>query len=832
MFEKDLASLNKEQRQVVEATSQNLLVLAPAGTGKTKVIALRTAQLVKEGVAPKSILCLTFTNKAAKEMNERISLYIPKEARHMTIKTFHAFCYHLISHEKAHSHFSFPCTLIDEADSLEIVQKIIRQNGLDDDRLYYPALLSFFENVKRHSLSLPQEVRYDYKVILADYFKCQEEVFGNMAKGTLRFVKQYGLKLINTYTRYLKENNCIDFMDLIVEAKYLLENEEVRRKWHNLYKVIQVDEMQDTSSREYDILGLIARGHQLSMFGDFNQTIYEWRGSDPKSMTADFRKDFEPLEITLNMNYRSTKTLLKAANGYIASSRLYPTISEPKAKEWGDPITLIQAATKQKEFEILAEEVAKTQAENKEQSIAILTRTNIYAKEIAAVFGGAGIPCTVIEDTKFFRRKEIKDFLAFFDYATNDRNNHALFKICEHPYMNLPKWLLKELRSTKDCYMYLHDWFKMSCEDPYAKLQDAYEHGEVVVLDVESTGLNTVEDDIIQIAAIRLGKEGVVDTLDVLLKPTKSVGDSFFVHGFSDEQLLKEGLEPYEALSRLLNFASGAVLVGHNINYDLQIIGSMLSRYSLPPLEQKMVYDTLDLAYKVYPKLTNHKLDTLSQLIGTEAKPNHNALQDILATGEVMVHLLEVMMTQKQERFEKIEAYYCEVIPYKEKLGELMSYLREHTVPEGITYMMNVCHFKDLYGKGELDALRELYRIASALEEPDKSKQDQKIQLLTFSALHYSEIEQSALFKGRIPIITIHQSKGLEFDVVYIAGCNNKVFPAYRSVKENKLTEEMRLFYVAMTRAKKKLYLSYHRETPKSLFIDQIQDEYKIFKDK
>ena len=167
-------------------------------------------------------------------------------------------------------------------------------------------------------------------------------------------------------------------------------------------------------------------------------------------------------------------------------------------------------------------------------------------------------------------------------------------------------------------------------------LAEAYAYENIVVLDVESTGLSTTKDDIVQIAAIRYGKRGVVDQLDVLLKPTQSVGDSYYVHGFSDEQLEREGMGVEEALVQFASFIQGRVLVGHNVNYDLQIIKSMMSRYKLEPIVNEDIYDTLDLAYKVYPKLSNHKLETLSKLIVTETAPTHNAMQDILATSEVL----------------------------------------------------------------------------------------------------------------------------------------------------------------------------------------------------
>lgn len=824
MFRGDYERLNSDQKDVVDKSRENLLVLAPAGTGKTKVMAMRVAKLIEEGMAAEHILCLTFTNKAAKEMKERIALYLPQESKTIVIKTFHSFCYHLICHEKEASHFSFPCTIIDEADSLDIVQKIIYKNKLNDDKLYYPQLLSFFEEVKRYALNFEVEKRYNWNEVIKSYF---DQAHIDYQRSD-HFIRKFGLKLFNTYTRYLKENNCVDFMDLVMEAKYLLDQDEIAKKWQECFKVIQVDEMQDTSTREYELLKTIAQKGQLSLFGDFNQTIYEWRGSNPQSMIEVYKQDFVPEEIKLSLNYRSTQILLDAANDYIKTSQLYPSLCQAHSVIEGEKITLMEAASADQEIKFLMKQVKESKCEP--NKIAILTRTNGYAKKISEAFTRENIPCTIMEDTKLFRKKEIKEILAFFDYAVNERNGHALLKIGEHPYINMPEWLMKQLRETKSCYMYLHDWFRMDSRDPYSELVKAYEQNLVVVLDVESTGLSTTTDDIIQVAAVCYGKGGVVKELDILVKPTKSVGDSFHVHGFSDEELQTKGVEPGEALDRLCEFVKGKVIVGHNVNYDLQIINSMLSRYKRNTLDGYAVYDTLDLSYKVYPKLPNHKLDTLSKLIATDVKPTHNAMQDILATSEVLTHLLEQVSQKKQERLEKIEAYFCYVEEYKEKLQKIIQYLKKHSLEESLTYLMNECEFKKLYNQGEMSSIRSLYRIAGALYDKDLSYQDNMINLLAFSALHYSEVEQSDLFKGRIPIITIHQAKGLEFDEVYVAGCNDRVFPSYRSIKENHLTEEMRLFYVAMTRAKQKLYLSYHLEARRSIFLDQIPERYKVTK--
>lgn len=819
MFEKDWESLNEEQKKAVTTLNDNCIVLAPAGTGKTKVIAMRTAYLLQKQVDPYNILCLTFTNKAAKEMEERIALYQKEQVRHITIKTFHSFCYYLINNEKEASHFTFPCSIMDESDTGEVLIKVTQaiEPTVDFD---LRELASFIEHVKRHSLTFSLEDRYNYAQIVPSYFK-QYNVKDNL-------LKHYGLRVIKMYQKYLKNNNCVDFMDLIVEAKYLLEDEYTVQKWQNRYKYIQVDEMQDTSCREYEIIKILAHNNNIAMFGDFNQTIYEWRGSEPTTMVAEFEKAFNPIQIDLYTNYRSTQALLKAANNYIRNSNLYPLECSCQSDEIGEPIKILVANNKQKEFVAIAQSILDTKSLGNE-SIAVLTRTNGYAGELYKVLTAQGIPCIKIDDIRIFRRKEVKDILALFEYTINNRNAYALHKCLTHPCIQIEEWLLQRLKPAVKAHMQLHDWFNSESNDPYASLFQSYEKNRIVVLDVESTGLDTLKDDIIQIAAIQYGKEGVSKELDVLLKSTRPVGDSYYVHGFSDEDLEKNGLDPKVALEKMLDFINGKVLVGHNIKYDLQIINSMLYRYSLPLIEHPIVYDTLDLACKIYPNMANHKLETLSKYIETNAKPNHNALQDILATGEVLAHFIDKLQATHSDRLDYLEELYPYICHYKDEIGSIRDTLISQPTYESIQYIMNDCGFKSSYSKEQIETIREVYLIAKELYDETLSIQDNIIKLLSTASLHYSQLEQTELFKGKIPIMTVHQSKGLEFETVYIAGCNEGLFPLSKSIKEGYLAEEKRLFYVAMTRAKSELYLSYNNSKKMSFLVEEIGEDFKKY---
>lgn len=819
-FDAEFKKLNEMQRKAVLSIEDNALILAPAGTGKTKVIAMRSAYMLRNNIPPSQILCLTFTNKAAKEMEARISTYAKEALKELTIRTFHSFCYFIISNEKKYAHFAFPCTILDEADTVAILERITASLK-ETYTIQSYTLTHFIENIKKYSLTFEEVKRYDYAFIVKDYLKNH--------KVKEKLLIKYGLKIFTTYQNYLKSSHCIDFTDLILEATYLLEQPEISSRWQHRYTYIQVDEMQDTSQREYALIKCLAKGNHIALFGDFNQTIYEWRGSAPYEMIVDFKAMFSPLEFTLTINYRSTQVLLQAANDYIDNSKLYPLECTSKSSTYGELIKVIIAPTKPREFTAIAQSILENSKEDFSKA-AVLTRTNGYSKELYGILTSYGIPCIKIDDVKLFRKKEVKDCLAFLGLLSNPRNAHALETILIHPFIAMEPWLIKQLRQTKSSYMYLHDWFAAESDDPYTPLFKGFRENKIVVLDVESTGLDTTQDEIIQIAAIVYGKDGVKSTLDLLVKPTRKVRDSFYIHGFSDALLSKEGLDPVEALSQLLQFAKEKIVVGHNVKYDLEIIKSMLHRYKLPSLDLVGVYDTLDLAYKIYPTLANHRLDTLSKLVMTKTAPTHNALQDILATSEVLKHFIEKLQTQHLSRLNHLEQFYPYVLPYKERLRALLKVLQVKPTYTAIEYLMNTCHFKAYYTNEQVISLRDFYKMTKELYDETLSLQDNIIKLLTFSSLHYSELEQTAFFKNRIPIMTIHQAKGLEFEDVYLAGCNDRIFPSSKSIKEGYLEEEKRLFYVGMTRAKKQLYLTYNTTAPRSLFIDEIGETYKQYK--
>ena len=833
-FENAYKELNNEQKYVVDAIDRNIKVMAPAGTGKTKVMAMRVANLIRSGKEPASILCLTFTNKAAKEMKTRIEEYTA-EADKVTIKTFHSFCYHIIMNDKDASHYTFPCTIIDEVDVQEIINDIRKEcgiepvvsDGLKEDQAVR-CFKDYIEAIKKYSLNLDVSIRYEEEKLFNLFKNDKSNEYFTKYPYFYKTIEIHGLKLYKEYNKKLKENNSIDFTDLELEANYLMEIEEIREKWSTKFKYIQLDEMQDTSLREYDLIDRIANSEGLSLFGDLNQTIYEWRSSNPTLMLKQYDKDYVNEEIHLKTNYRSTQVLVDAAENFIRNDVNKDMMCKSVATEVGDKISIHSALKLDGEVKYIVKQIKDNNYNLGE--VAILVRNNYTAKNISKLLTSYAINNITVEDINLFRQTEIKKLLSFYDYAINERNIRALKKIMQHPYIDANEQEIKGLLNSKEAFATLNDWVMCNSQDPYMLLENAYNLNEVVVLDVESTGLSTTQDEIVQIAAIRYGKDGyreddIANTLNILLKTTKCVGDSQKVHHFTDEELQSKGLEPTVALNMLLDFIGDKVIVGHNIGYDMQIINSSLSRNNMPRITKNKIYDTLDLARKVYPNAANHKLGFLYNQLEMEHEPTHNALDDIIATAELLSHLLEIILTKADDRRNLMEQYYCYMIPYANKIKDIRKHILDLSLEESLVYLMNDLNFKKYYTKEQMISFRQLCKVIRMLDSRRTHKVDnidEIIELLTFSALSPSEMERSEIYKDAVAVTTVHQAKGLEYKVVFIAGCNDGIFPSRRSLNENRLSEEHRLFYVAMTRAKAKLYITYDVTNKTSIFTTTI----------
>ena len=411
-----LTGLNKEQQQAVQHTEGTLLILAGAGSGKTKVLTVRIAHLLAQGVNPYEILAITFTNKAAKEMKSRVEGLVGDVANRIWLSTFHSFCAKFLRFELDNFlGYNSNFTIYDTSDSQAVIKAALKALNLDDK--YYPvgAMIGAISDAKN-------------KLLFASDFRKQAR----------DFYQQKVADVYEYYERELRKNNALDFDDLLLVAVKLLQsNEAVLDKYSKRFRYVMIDEYQDTNHAQYLLAKLLAsHWKNIAVVGDADQSIYAWRGADIQNI-LDFEKDYPNCtSIKLEQNYRSTKIILDAANAVIENNE-----GRPKKNLWTDKTegAKIQHFTAQSEHEeaaFIGDTIAKKHDIHGVPygDMAILYRTNAQSRVLEEALIKRALPYTMVGGTKFYDRKEIKDVLAYLRVLYNPFDDLSLLRI-----INVPK---------------------------------------------------------------------------------------------------------------------------------------------------------------------------------------------------------------------------------------------------------------------------------------------------------------------------------------------------------------------------------------------------------
>ena len=411
-----LTGLNKEQQQAVQHTEGPLLILAGAGSGKTKVLTVRIAHLLAQGVNPYEILAITFTNKAAKEMKSRVEGLVGDVANRIWLSTFHSFCAKFLRFELDNFlGYNSNFTIYDTSDSQAVIKAALKALNLDDK--YYPvgAMIAAISDAKN-------------KLLFASDFRKQAR----------DFYQQKVADVYEYYERELRKNNALDFDDLLLVAVKLLQsNEALLDKYSKRFRYVMIDEYQDTNHAQYLLAKLLAsHWKNIAVVGDADQSIYAWRGADIQNI-LDFEKDYPNCtSIKLEQNYRSTKIILDAANAVIENNE-----GRPKKNLWTDKTegAKIQHFTAQSEHEEAAF-IGYTIAKKHDihgvayGDMAILYRTNAQSRVLEEALIKRALPYIMVGGTKFYDRKEIKDVLAYLRVLYNPFDDLSLLRI-----INVPK---------------------------------------------------------------------------------------------------------------------------------------------------------------------------------------------------------------------------------------------------------------------------------------------------------------------------------------------------------------------------------------------------------
>ena len=407
--------LNPAQIAAVEYIEGPQIIIAGAGSGKTRVLTYKIAYLLKKNFKPESILALTFTNKAANEMKERIKELVPKKADSLWMGTFHSTFAKILRIESKHINYKSNFSIYDTIDSLSLVQNLMAELNIDQDKFQAGAIRHRISFVKNHMIT-PEEYRKNF---------------------VKSFFDEKVADVFEQYEKKLFAFNAMDFDDLLLKPIFLFnEKPAILKKYRSMFEYVLVDEFQDTNKAQYELLKiLVPKNGLISVVGDDAQSIYSWRGAQVSNM-QDFQKDFSKVKIfKLEQNYRSTKTILKAADSVIKNNpnQLEKTLWTDN--EEGEQIVLLKCADEKDEAAQIAKYIKQETSKKKLtfKDFAILYRTNAQSRAMEDIFRREKIPYMIIGGVEFYKRKEVKDVIAYLRVISNPNDEESLLRIMNFP---------------------------------------------------------------------------------------------------------------------------------------------------------------------------------------------------------------------------------------------------------------------------------------------------------------------------------------------------------------------------------------------------------------
>ena len=555
--------------------------------------------------------------------------------------------------------------------------------------------------------------------------------------------------------------------------------------------------------------------------------------------------------LPLSVPQQVSRILAEASFGYLKNTfpdligEYCPSSLDIHSPSNGDPIEAYYFYDSSGEAQFIWD-LIRSNPPKDPSSFCIMARSNNYISGLAEAFSklekdtkDGYIPrfFTVEKGVAFYRTGAVKDILAFLRVLLNDTDSVSMERLASKFIKGVGSATINRIHESGDIGVSMSSFLNpdtYSRGDCYGTLIDACMAGNVIVYDTETTGLDLTSDQVIQISAVRYGPNGnPVATFDRIVIPTVEIsqGARNTIPFDIDEAVKTRGIPASEAFREFSEFVKGSVLVGHNsINYDAPLIARQLAELGLPPLDIEGEYDTLSLAKQFYPSFPNFKLATLCDRFSVVNEDAHNALGDVKATGEILFHMLRnnILLTQA-ERIALLSKYREKFVKFYSFLMGLKKDIFENHANSAIERIIDTCSLRTRY-KTE-SSMQAVEDVITMFGNSDGSL-DFVREFVSNAAFSGSQIDTLAEKLGQIPIITVHQSKGCEFDTVILAGCDSMNFPTFAAVKEGNEEEEKRVFYVAISRAKKRLIITcnvdYERFYPitPSPYIDRIPSKF------
>lgn len=861
------SSLDKYQIPVVEASQGYHLVLASPGCGKTHILAERIRYARERGVKYEDMLCLTFTNRAAREMTNRIQKVVGGDFSELMVGNVHRFCSKFLFEQ---GRIPADSAIIDDEEAVSIIADYRNEDEEGVTRDFnrykgYQTIIFFqhfiyqlehqhpwkyylhpesFTNDDREAVKhicASQKIEYDEQAVVNIYHHAQEYMDEANAPGLdgktadrIR-VLLWKMYYANCYARYKEENHLFDFEDLLLYTYDIYRSDPTCKR----YPWIQVDEVQDLNGMQLAIIDLLtAEDNPMVMYlGDEQQAIFSFMGAKVETLTL-LKMRCKGNIHHLQRNHRSPKYLLDVFNDYaekqLKIDRELLPLSDNDTKATSGDLRIIHSSTIEAEHKDITTEALSLYEQNKEERTAVIVSANSDADRISEAMTEAGLTHFKVSGRDLFDTPDVKLLLAHLSVLSNEHNSIAWTRIMKgvrafpsHALARRFNWKLKQLAlSPSDFLLYPESCYT-------AEFLHAYNEEEIVVFDTETTGLNVFQDDIIEIAAIRIkGGEVVGEPLDLYIETDKPIlpmlGDKEnpMYAIYHEKMSTGELLSPSDALRRFLAYVGTSPILGHNANYDYNIVDNNLQRYCNDTMQAHDIrcFDSLKLIRLLAPSLHSYKLESLLETFHLAGVNSHQAIDDVKATVS-LVRLCAEKAREKQAqqaafiRHPKVKPFanvlrsnYGE--RYREAVNRLYKLSTDHepALVSELSAAYNAFRSDGLINDiPRLDYILRYLRIDMLTDETVANALAPQLSqyVMDINTLKEADFCNSKSILERIYVTTVHKAKGLEFDNVIIFDAADGRYPnAYNKSKQQD-EEDARKFYVAMSRAKRRLFIAY-----------------------
>ena len=861
------SSLDKYQIPVVEASQGYHLVLASPGCGKTHILAERLRYARERGVKYEDMLCLTFTNRAAREMTNRIQKVVGGDFSELMVGNVHRFCSKFLFEQ---GRIPADSAIIDDEEAVSIIadyrnedeegvtrdfnrykgyqtiiffQHFIYQLEHQHPWKYYLHPESFTDDDREavKHICASQKIEYDEQAVVNIYHHAQEYMDEANAPGLdgkiadrIR-VLLWKMYYAGCYARYKEENHLFDFEDLLLYTYDIYRSDPTCKR----YPWIQVDEVQDLNGMQLAIIDLLtAEDNPMVMYlGDEQQAIFSFMGAKVETLTL-LKMRCKGNIHHLQRNHRSPKYLLDVFNDYaekqLKIDRELLPLSDNDTKATSGDLRIIHSSTIEAEHKDITTEALSLYEQNKEERTAVIVSANSDADRISEAMTEAGLTHFKVSGRDLFDTPDVKLLLAHLSVLSNEHNSIAWTRIMKgvrafpsHALARRFNWKLKQLAlSPSDFLLYPESCYT-------AEFLRAYNEEEIVVFDTETTGLNVFQDDIIEIAAIRIkGGEVVGEPLDLYIETDKPIlpmlGDKEnpMYAIYHEKMSTGELLSPSDALQRFLAYVGTSPILAHNANYDYNILDNNLQRYCKDTIQAHDIrcFDSLKLIRLLAPSLHSYKLESLLETFHLAGVNSHQAIDDVKATVS-LVRLCAEKAREKQAqqvafiRHPKVKPFanvlrsnYGEC--YREAVNRLYKLSTDHepVLVSELSAAYNAFRSDGLINDiPRLDYILRYLRIDMLTDETVANALAPQLSqyVMDINTLKEADFCNSKSILERIYVTTVHKAKGLEFDNVIIFDAADGRYPnAYNKTKQQD-EEDARKFYVAMSRAKRRLFIAY-----------------------